>query len=121
MKFVLKLVSIIVFTYVAYLLYINFGDISSIKLVGNSALELLPNAIKSINSSLIYTGFFGAGIVVGSFWFAEHFMRQEDKIKAYKRELEKSSVSTSDSSSKVQVLEAKIKVLEKALEDALNK
>lgn len=48
-----------------------------------------------------------------------------DKIRvtlnAYKRELEKESIGSSESSSKVKVLESKITVLEKALEDALNK
>lgn len=40
---------------------------------------------------------------------------------AYKRELEKESIEGTEQSSKVKVLESKIKVLEKALEDALNK
>lgn len=48
-----------------------------------------------------------------------------DKIKAtlvaYKREFEKESIESTESSSKVKVLESKITVLEKALEDALNK
>ena len=44
-----------------------------------------------------------------------------EKNSAYKRQLEKTSVSNTESSSRVEVLEAKIKVLEKALEDALKK
>lgn len=48
-----------------------------------------------------------------------------DKIRtaltAYKRELEKQSIGSTESSSKVKVLESKIAVLEKALEDALKK
>ena len=44
-----------------------------------------------------------------------------EKNSAYKRQLEKTSVSRTESSSRVEVLEAKIKVLEKALEDALKK
>ena len=43
------------------------------------------------------------------------------KINSYKRELEKESVLSSENSSKVKVLESKIEVLEKALENALNK
>ena len=43
------------------------------------------------------------------------------KLKAYKRELEKSSITSDESDSKVKVLESKIEVLEKALKDALNK
>lgn len=42
-------------------------------------------------------------------------------LNAYKRELEKEAIGSTESSSKVKVLESKIAVLEKALEDALNK
>ena len=42
-------------------------------------------------------------------------------LSAYKREFEKESIESTESSSKVKVLESKIAVLEKALEDALNK
>lgn len=43
------------------------------------------------------------------------------RLKSYKRELEKSSVNTSENASKVEVLESKIEVLEKALKSALEK
>lgn len=42
-------------------------------------------------------------------------------LSAYKRELEKESIDSTESSSKIKVLESKIAVLEKALEDALKK
>lgn len=42
-------------------------------------------------------------------------------IGTYKRRLEKESINSSESSSKVKVLESKIEVLEKALENALKK
>ena len=42
------------------------------------------------------------------------------KLKAYKRELEKNSISSDESDSKVKVLESKIEVLEKALKNALD-
>ena len=41
--------------------------------------------------------------------------------KAYKRELEKESISNLESTSQIKVLEQKIIVLEKALDQALNK
>ncbi|MDR1327676.1 MAG: hypothetical protein LBJ74_04640 [Heliobacteriaceae bacterium] len=49
------------------------------------------------------------------------YFREKSKLSAYKRELEKTSVAASSGSSKVGVLEAKIQVLEKALQDALSK
>ena len=65
---------------------------------------------------VLLTGFFA-----GLCWMAQFYLTQKEKIKAYKRELEKSSVSNSSNSSKVEVLEAKIATLEKALDDALKK
>lgn len=41
------------------------------------------------------------------------------KLNSYKRELEKEAISSSENSSRVKVLESKIEVLEKALENAL--
>ena len=43
------------------------------------------------------------------------------KLNSYKRELEKESIASTESSSRVKVLESKIEVLEKALENALKK
>ncbi len=40
-------------------------------------------------------------------------------LNSYKRELEKEAISSDESSAKVKVLESKIEVLEKALENAL--
>ena len=44
---------------------------------------------------------------------------KNDKINSYKRELEKESIASDESSAKVKVLESKIQVLEKALENAI--
>lgn len=46
-------------------------------------------------------------------------MSKNNKINSYARELEKESIISNESSSKVKVLESKIEVLEKALENAL--
>ena len=43
------------------------------------------------------------------------------KINKYKRALEKETISASENSSKVKVLESKIQVLEKALKEAIKK
>ena len=45
---------------------------------------------------------------------------QKDKVKAYKRELEKTSVAGADNASRVEVLEAKIKTLEKAFNTVID-
>lgn len=59
-------------------------------------------------------GFIGSGIV---YMFLS---AQKDKVKAYKRELEKTVISGTTSASKVEVLEAKIKTLEKAFNTVID-
>lgn len=65
--------------------------------------------------------FASAGFVAGILFVLSYVLDISRKLKAYKRELEKNSVSSDESDSKVKVLESKIEVLEKALKDALNK
>lgn len=45
----------------------------------------------------------------------------KEKYNAYKRELEKGSITNTSSTAKIKVLENKISVLEKALDDAIKK
>ena len=61
------------------------------------------------------------GFITGIMFALSYTLDISRKLKAYKRELEKSSINTDESDSKVKVLESKIEVLEKALKDALNK
>ena len=55
-----------------------------------------------------------SGIFVGAGVVYMFLSAQNDKVKAYQRELEKTSVSGMNNASRVEVLEAKIKTLEKA-------
>ncbi len=67
-------------------------------------------AAEFVSSSLF--GIFLMNIIIFS---------KNKKINSYARELEKESVVSAESSSRVKVLESKIEVLEKALENALKK
>ena len=60
-----------------------------------------------------------AGVVAGACFVIPGVFSAETKLKEYKRKLEKTSVQSSCDSSKVDVLESKIQVLEKALKSAL--
>ena len=62
---------------------------------------------------------FACGFLFGIFLMNLKVNVKNDKINSYKRELEKESIASSESSSRVKVLESKIEVLEKALENAL--
>ena len=63
----------------------------------------------------------GASFITGVLFVLSYVLDISRKLKKYKRELEKNSISSDESDSKVKVLESKIEVLEKALKDALNK
>lgn len=69
----------------------------------------------------LLTGIFISGVGIGLFLMAIKLNSKNNVLSSYKRELEKESISSDESSAKVKVLEAKIEVLEKALENALNK
>lgn len=66
-------------------------------------------------------GVFISGIGIGLFLMSLKLIVKNDKINSYKRELEKESISSNENSARVKVLESKIRVLEKALENALKK
>ena len=66
-------------------------------------------------------GIFISGVCFGIFIMFLKLNVKNDKINIYKRELEKESISSDNNLAKVKVLESKIEVLEKALQNALNK
>ena len=63
--------------------------------------------------------FFVFGVVLGVLLMNLLIIVKNKKINIYKRQLEKESINSDENSAKVKVLEAKIEVLEKALENAL--
>ncbi len=93
--------------YNLFLLLISFlvGYLSVFKLSGK--YELL--------------GVFISGICFGVFLMLLKLNVKNTKIDIYKRELEKESIVSDENSARVKVLESKIEVLEKALENALKK
>ena len=66
-------------------------------------------------------GVFISGVGIGIFLMFLKLNVKNDKINSYKRELEKESISSDENFARVKVLESKIEVLEKALENALKK
>ena len=82
-------------------------------------LSYLYNAADSQNYKSLSLGIYTliavfSGVFVGSGIVYMFLSAQNDKVKAYQRELEKTSVSGLNNASRVEVLEAKIKTLEKA-------
>ena len=66
-------------------------------------------------------GIFISGLLFGIFLMLLKLNVKNNRINSYKRELEKEAVTSSESTARVKVLESKIEVLEKALENALKK
>lgn len=64
---------------------------------------------------------FLSGFALAIFLMTLKINVKNEKLNSYKRELEKESIASTESSSRVKVLESKIEVLEKALENALKK
>lgn len=66
-------------------------------------------------------GIFVSGMGIGIFLMFLKLNNRTTALNSYKRELEKESINSDANSAKVKVLESKIEVLEKALENALKK
>ena len=74
-----------------------------------------------LTDKFLLLGIFISGVGVGLFLMYLKVNVKDSKLASYKRELEKEALASDQSSAKVKVLEQKIEVLEKALENALNK
>ena len=72
-----------------------------------------------MSNYIIYFLIFLCGVLFGALIVGVKLSLKNNKLNSYKRELEKESINNTENSSKVKVLEAKILVLEKALENAL--
>lgn len=72
-----------------------------------------------MNTYILYALIFFAGTLFGIVLMGLKLRVKNNALNSFKRELEKESISSTESSSRVKVLEAKIEVLEKALENAL--
>ena len=108
MRRVFLALSITVLLGFIYLAVINMNNNINLNYINNVAnLHVFSLGIYTLIS--LFAGIFvGAGIV---YMFLS---AQNDKVKAYQRELERTSVSGLNNASRVEVLEAKIKTLEKA-------
>ena len=112
MKKIFFTLSLIVILMVVYISILNMSGSADIRyLKGNNlASDMYFSAKLSVFTlSVLFAGLFSGAGVMSLFLGV-----QKDKVKAYKRELEKTSVVGEANASKVDVLEAKIKTLEKA-------
>ena len=116
MRKVYMLISILVLLVLIYVCLINFDNYANINLSTLSG-QIFTKAIRiSTYSFLILL----SGLFVGAGTVYMFLSAQKDKVKAYQRELEKTSIAGANNASRVEVLEAKIKTLEKAFNTVID-
>ena len=108
-----------IFLTLSILLLLGFIYLAVVNMNNSINLSYLYSAADSQNYKSLSLGIYTlitvfSGVFVGSGIVYMFLSAQKDKVKAYQRELEKTSVSGLNNASRVEVLEAKIKTLEKA-------
>lgn len=112
MKKLFFFLSLVVLLAVVYLAVINANTVVEVNYLKGT--HLASDMSTNIKTSIYTLAVLCAGVFSGAGVMALFLGVQKDKVKAYKRELEKTSVTGEANASKVDVLEAKIKTLEKA-------
>lgn len=123
MKYGFWIISLFIAIIWIYLMIVNFGNTITITLINQQIANLFnitPYSL-TIGAWLFILLIYFLGELELALFFLPAIMQNREKEGAYERRLEKTSVSNEESSAKVKVLENKIQVLEKALEDALKK
>ena len=108
-----------VFLTLSIALLLGFIYLAVVNMNNSVNLNYLYSVLETQNHKTLNLGIYTlislfAGIFVGAGIVYMFLSAQNDKVKAYQRELEKTSVSGLNNASRVEVLEAKIKTLEKA-------
>ena len=117
----MQFISVLSTLILCVLIIMNYQDSTTVAILSNkiaSILHMSPILVKS-NLAIYTLIVFILGEISAIFFFAPVYTSLKEKFNAYKRELEKGSISNSTSEAKIDVLENKITVLEKALDDAL--
>ncbi len=119
----MQILSILSALGVALLVLMNYHNAISINLLSKKFATLMNLSPHTLTFDLaIYTfAVFLLGMFSVLFFIAPLYKSLKDKYIAYKRELEKGSISNTSAEAKIGVLENKITVLEKALDDALKR
>ena len=117
MRLIFNIVSIVIMVSVIFLASLNTQTMVDFTVFG--ATKTASATIYHANLVQVILMAFIAGVFAGIFWAVAFYSPIQKKLKEYQRKLEKTSVQSDEETSKVSVLEEKIKVLEKALQSAL--
>ena len=119
----MQILSILAVLCTGFLTLMNYHNSVSVTLLSKKFATLAGLSVHTLGFDLaIYTlGIYILGILSVIFFFVPIYSSLKTKYNAYKRELEKGSISNTNAEAQIGILENKITVLEKALEDALRK
>ena len=129
MRRVFLILSVIILLGVIYFAIINFNNYANINYLFSPLLDAQTKAgwseqgayfAKAIRVSTYTILILLSGIFAGAGTVYMFLSAQNERVKAYQRELEKSSISGMNNASRVEVLEAKIKTLEKAFNTVID-
>ena len=117
----MQILSVLSALCVGFIILMNYHNEVTINLFSSKFASLTNLSVHSTNFDFgIFTlAIFLLGLLSALFFYATLYKSLKDKYCAYKRELEKGSITNSNGEAKIKVLENKITVLEKALDDAL--
>ena len=123
MKYVFWTIAFLITAVWLYFVFSNLTALCGITLLEHGPAEAFSTYPRRfvINTGLLILTVYIMGSWAAIFFVKPFLMKSKEKEGAYERRLEKTSVSNDESNAKVKVLENKIQVLEKALEDALKK
>lgn len=103
--------------YFLWLAILAFAGSKGFKMIVSLNGSLPAEVFSAVITATVYIGL--CGFALAAIIYKTMFSRTSNSLNEYKRELEKESIDKNESSSKIKVLESKIEVLEKALEQAL--
>ena len=119
----MQILSILSALFTAVLAIMNYHNTVTIYVLSPKFANLTGLSVHTFTFDMaIYTICMSVlGALVALLFMAPLYKSLKDKYLAYKKELERGSITNTSSQAKIQVLENKIAVLEKALGDALKK
>ena len=123
MKYIFWTIALLITAVWLYFVFSNLSALGGITLLDNApaaALGTYPKRL-TVNMGVLILAVYILGAWAAIFFVKPFLMKSKEKEGAYEIRLEKTSVSNDESNARVKVLENKIQVLEKALEDALKK
>lgn len=103
--------------YFLWLAIFVFAGAKAIKLISALSTSLTSDVFTMVVTTFVYVAL--STFALSALIYKWIYSRTSNSLNEYKRELEKESIDKTESSSKIKVLESKIEVLEKALEQAL--